>query len=281
MTAIRTILPALLVAVGGLSCGCSAGRGEIEADRRDKGLVLILTGIQGNSPINGHIQQGLRGAGVVCAIEIRQWGSLLPLAKLAVNQMNVMGNRMAARKIADEIAGYQEAFPNRPVYLVGHSGGGGIAVFALEAMAKMAGTRPVSGVVLLSASLSRDYDLTLALRQSRDGLVNFYNEKDVALLGLGTTLLGNMDGGRRPSAGRTGFAPPGPKATAETLDAYKKLYHVRITRDMVDDTASPHVAATSVPFVAAYVAEWVLDKGWPPPRRLSAQAREQQRGPSR
>ena len=127
-----------------------------------------------------------------------------------------------------------------------------------------------SGVVLLSASLSRDYDLTVALRQSRDGLVNFYNEKDVALLGVGTTILGNVDGRHSPSAGRRGFAPPGPKATADTVEAYKKLHHVRITRDMVDDASSPHVSATSVPFVAAYVAEWVLDTGWPPPRRLAA-----------
>jgi hypothetical protein len=137
-------------------------------------------------------------------------------------------------------------------------------------LGKMPGSRPVAGVILLSASLSRDYDLTRALQQSREGLVNFYNEKDVALLGLGTTLMGNVDGGRSPSAGRTGFAPPGPKAPADALEAYKKLYHVRITRDMVDDASSPHVSATSVPFVAAYVAEWVLDTGWPPPKRLAA-----------
>ena len=74
MVAKRTTLPVLLVAVLWLSSGCSNGWGEIEADGRDKGLVLILTGIQGNSPINEHIRQGLRGAGVVCAIEIRYFG---------------------------------------------------------------------------------------------------------------------------------------------------------------------------------------------------------------
>ena len=44
------------------------------------------------------------------------------------------------------------------------------------------------------------------MQQSQEGIVNFYNEKDVALLGIGTTILGNVDGGRGPSAGRVGLS---------------------------------------------------------------------------
>jgi pimeloyl-ACP methyl ester carboxylesterase len=248
------------------AAGAPAGRRAGESGDRALGLVLILTGIQGNSPINEDIRRGLQGAGIQCAVEIRQWGLLLPIAKLAVNQINVPGNRAAARKIAEEIAAYQAQHPNRPVYLIGHSGGGGIAVFALEHLARMPGARPVTGAIMLSASISNDYDLTAALAMSREGIVNFYNEKDVALLGIGTTLLGNVDGGRKPSAGRVGFARPA--GAGGRPAAYGKLHQVRITKDMVDDTSAPHVVATSRPFISAYVAEWLIDQGWPPPRRM-------------
>jgi pimeloyl-ACP methyl ester carboxylesterase len=265
---------ASLSVLAGLAGGCALEPDTAISPQgdRDKGLVIILPGIQGNGSINEDIRQGLAGAGIQCAIEIRQWGFLLPGAKLIVNQVNVPGNRAAGKEIAKQIASYQSTHPDRPVYLVGHSGGAGVGVFALEALASTPGSRQVAGLVLLSASVSNDYDLTAALRQSREGIVNFYNEKDVALLGIGTTLLGNVDGGRSPSAGRVGFKLPDVGAKPAKAEAYKKLYQVRITRDMVDDTSASHVADTSRPFVAAYVAEWIIDRGWPPPRRL-AQAR--------
>jgi pimeloyl-ACP methyl ester carboxylesterase len=259
----------LLTCVMAGGCAVNQDAGVSALGDRDKGLVIVLPGIQGNGSINEDIRQGLIGAGIQCAVEIRQWGSLLPGAKLVVNQVNVPGNRAAGKEIAREIAAYQDKHPDRPVYLVGHSGGAGVGVFALETLGSMPGSSQVAGVVLLSASISNDYDLTAALRQSREGIVNFYNEKDVALLGIGTTLLGNVDGGRSPSAGRAGFKLPGPGAPAGRIDAYRKLYQVRITRDMVDDTSASHVAATSRPFVAAYVAEWIIDRGWPPPRQLA------------
>ena len=259
---------AALAAVVGGCAGRTDSDLSLHGDR-GKGLIVILPGIQGNGSINEDIRQGLIGAGIQCAVEIRQWGFLIPGAKLVVNQVNVPGNRVAGRKIAEEVAAYQARYPGRPVYLVGHSGGAGIAVFALEWLAKTAGSAPIAGAVLLSASISSDYDLTAALRQSREGIVNFYNEKDVVLLGIGTTLLGNVDGGRAASAGRAGFRMPGPEAAPQKLAAYQKLYHVRITRDMVDDGSASHVAATSRPFVAAYVAEWIIDQGWPPPRRMA------------
>ena len=202
----------LLAVLGGLTGGCAVYRqNRFSADpAREKGLVVVLPGIHGNSPINEDIRQGLRGAGIQCAIEIRQWGFLLPVAKLAVNQVNVLGNRQAGAKIAEQIAAYQAQHPDRPVYLIGHSGGAGIGVFALEALSRMPGSRQVTGAVLLSASISSRYDLTRALQQTRQGIVNFYNEKDIALLGIGTTILGNVDGGRASSAGRVGFKLPTP-----------------------------------------------------------------------
>ena len=259
----------------GLSGGCAmqSGTGISTHGDSDKGLVIILPGIQGNGAINEDIRQGLIGAGIQCAVEIRQWGFLIPGVKLLVNQVNVPGNRAAGKKIAEQIAAYQSRHPDRPVYLIGHSGGGGIGVFALEHLARIPGAKPITGAVLLSASLCCDYDLTTALGQSREGIVNFYNDKDVGLLGIGTTLLGNVDGGRSPSAGRTGFKLPGEADSPARRSAYAKLYQVLVTQDMIYHRLDPHVATTSRPFIAAHVAEWIMDQNWPPPTRRSVSMR--------
>ena len=271
--AIRAYLLGLLVCVISGGCAIEPDTGVSAFGDRDKGLVIILPGIQGNGSINEDIRQGLIGAGIRCAVEIRQWGFLIPGAKLLINQLNVPGNRQAARKIAEQIAAYQGRHPDRPVYLIGHSGGAGVGVFALEHLARMPDAKPITGTVLLSASLSSDYDLTTALRQSREGIVNFYNEKDVALLGIGTTLLGNVDGGHGPSAGRTGCRPRGEADSPDRRSAYARLYQVRITQDMIYHRFDPHVATTSRPFIAAHVAEWIMDQSWPPPTRRSVPVR--------
>jgi len=245
-------------------CAVEPDTGVSAFGDRDKGLVIILPGIQGNGSINEDIRQALIGSGVQCAVEIRQWGFLIPGAKLLVNQVNVPGNRQAGRKIAEQLAAYQTGHPDRPMYVIGHSGGAGIGVFALEHLARIPDSRPITGAVLLCASISSDYDLTAALSRSREGIVNFYNERDVGLLGIGTTLLGNVDGGRSASAGRSGFRLPGATDGATRRPAYERLYQVQMTRDMVYHGSDPHVIGTSRPFIATYVAEWIMDQTWPP-----------------
>ena len=135
--------------------------------------------------------------------------------------------------------------------MIGQSGGSGVAVFALEALAASNGP-PVDGVILLDASLSADYDLTKALGASSQGIVNFCNAEDVAVLAVGTTVVGNVDGGHGDSAGRTGFTASHPK-----------LHQIKVTPDMVSDSNASHFADTSAAFAAKYIAPWILNHNWP------------------
>ncbi len=220
--------------------------------RKDRGLVIILPGIEGESEYNHNIRRGLASAGCFRAMPIYNWGAPLPGIGLVVNQTNVIGNRIAGANIAKMIEQYQDNHPGRPVFLVGHSGGGGVAVFAAEALSE---GRQIDGLVLLSASISGDYDLKKALHNCRLGLVSFFNPEDVGLLGVGTTIMGNVDGGRGGSAGLNGFSR-----------RFGKLYQVRLTRSMTATSGGgAHDAATRPGFVAAYVAPWVLSSNWPPP----------------
>lgn len=233
----------LLCTVG---CGSLySGKYQTEA-RKENGLVVILPGIEGESHFNHNIRQGLINAGCYRAITIYNWGVPIPGIGLLVNQTNVLGNRMAGKNIAQMIEKYQMAYPGRPVYIVGHSGGGGVAIFTAEAM------RPgqiIDGIVLLSASISADYNLRSSLRHCRKGILNIYNPADSALLGAGTMIMGNVDGGHGASAGLSGFIRRDAKLQQRSIPANAS--------DRFGGLA--HNVATRPGFVASYVAPYVLN----------------------
>lgn len=230
----------------------------------DVGIVYILPGIQGVDYHYKNLRSGLGGAGIKCAIKIEPWGTHIPGIGLAINETNTSDDRQWARKIARQVQDYQHQYPGRPVYLLGQSAGCAIAIFTAEELAK-AKAAPVEGIIMLDASLSTDYDLTMAMGQSRKGIVNFYNLRDVAMLEVGTRVFGNVDGGHGDSAGRTGFAD----------GKYPKLYQVRVTREMVGGTARPHFADTSAAFASRYIAPWIMGQTWP------VQARQADQPPSK
>ncbi|MDY6914383.1 MAG: hypothetical protein SVT52_08010, partial [Planctomycetota bacterium] len=222
------ILGLLSLAVLWTTAGCTAsGNVEFTTEARlDQGLVIILPGIEGESHMNHDIRRGLVAAGIYRALPIHLWGRPIPGVGMLLNQMDVIGNRLAGGQIAKMITAYQDSHPGRPVYLVGHSGGGGVAVFSAEALPP---GRKVDGLVLLSASISKGYDLTKALGKCRNGIVNFYSEADVGFLVIGTIVAGNVDGVHGPAAGAVGFDWP---TDAKQRAAYSKLYQVSMNEAM-------------------------------------------------
>ncbi len=254
---IRVILGLSMAAVL-LLAGCNGGSSQAlytTPNRLANGLVVILPGIEGESSFNHDIRRGLNTAAGQYALPIYHWGRPIPGAGLFLNQVDFLGNRLAGVRIAKMIQQYQVEHPGQPVYIVGHSGGGGIAVFVAEAMPE---GKQVDGLVLLSASIWAGYDLTKALSHCRSGIANFYNEADVALLGIGTTLLSNVDGMKGPSAGLVSFDRPKDSDPEEKKLAYRKLYQVRIRGG--DD---PHSVATRPSFVSRHVAPWIITRAWP------------------
>jgi pimeloyl-ACP methyl ester carboxylesterase len=231
----------------------------ITDDRKANGLVIILPGIEGESPLNQDIRRGIASAGVYRALPIYHWGRPIPIAGPLINQMDVIGNRLAGAQIARMIMDYQDAYPGRPVYLVGHSGGGGVAVFAAESLPE---GRQVDGLVLLSASITSSYDLTKAMKHSKNGVVNFYSKADVGFLVVGTTLAGNVDGTHGPAAGAIGFDWPKPADSPARRQAYAKVYQIEMTEWMTGG-GEAHAASTGMDFVSSYVAPWIASDAWP------------------
>lgn len=143
---------------------------------------------------------GLRQAGVDRAIEVIEWGRR-PLASMD-NLTNLPANLERARNIAGRVVSYRLEYPDRPVVLVGYSGGGGMAVLAAEAMP--ADCR-VERIILIAAAVAPTRDLAKTLAHCTTGLTNFYSERDVVMLGMGTSVFGTIDREYTPAAGRMGF----------------------------------------------------------------------------
>ncbi len=105
--------------------------------------------------------------------------------------------------------------------LVGHSGGGGMALLTLEALPK---ERKVDSAILLAAAISPNYDLRGVLPKVERGIWNYSSlVGDSPLLVAGTTTFGTIDGKHTPSAGAIGFQLP-KNATA----ADRRLYDTRL-----------------------------------------------------
>ncbi|MGC9453512.1 MAG: hypothetical protein ACP5HU_01485 [Phycisphaerae bacterium] len=234
--------------------GCGPSQPYVTSSRLERGLVIVLPGIEGRSILNEAICKGLDDGGVNAAIELYDWTAPLgPLYNLRAERRN----REAAEEIAQRIVNYQMSYPHRPVLLVGQSGGGAMAVWTIEALP--AGSR-VEGAVLLSASLSPTYPLDTALERSRRGIVNFYSHRDWFLLGIGTTITGTMDGEHTSSAGRTGFIIPDYLARPA---CYRKLHQVPWNERMADTGhTGGHLTISAARFIATYVAPFVSKSNW-------------------
>ncbi len=244
----------LLGALGALG-GCGGpGEPSVTPERLERGLVLVLTGIEGRSPNNTAIRDGLIEGGVPYAVEVVDWTVGVPLSYL-VNQRYEQRNRDKAAEIAERIVDYRQDCPGRPVVLVGHSGGTAMAAWIAEALPD---DQPVDGIIALASSLSPRYPLAEALASSRRGMVSFYSRLDWLFLGGGTTVFGTMDGQHTASAGRVGFEVP-PDAPA----SYEKLYQVAWTGEMLaEGHYGGHLTLGARSFVAHFVAPLVLADQW-------------------
>lgn len=240
----------LVLMVSLFAAGCRSGEVR-RSGRYDEGLVIILPGIEGESRLNRNIAAGLADGGILSAIEIHDWSAGRFLTWF-VNLAYEPRNRRIAEELASRIVAYQRQHPGKPVYLIGHSGGGGIAVFVLEALPP---GRQVTSAMLLAPALSPTYDLRRALRRTRHGIWNFYSEHDVGFLKVGTTIFGTVDREHASAAGATGFREP-PGMGPEGRELYRtRLHQVKYTPRMAKaGHGGGHTGWASRDFAAQWLA---------------------------
>ncbi len=167
----------------------------------DAGAIWMFPGIFGGDEYLGEVRRAFRDAGVEEAIYSYDWGRI-PVLDSFTNLMDEEGNRQAAAAAAEQIVTYARSHPNRPIDLVGYSGGGGMVVMVAEALPEEVHLR---NMALVHGAVSPDYDLTVCLRHVNGRLINFHSHLDWLILGLGTSLFGTMDREYVEAAGKDGF----------------------------------------------------------------------------
>ncbi|MGE3180989.1 MAG: hypothetical protein AB7N71_05110 [Phycisphaerae bacterium] len=165
------------------------------------GVVFYCPGA-GNWDIGARgVKDGLKEAGFNGQVATVLWSVL---ANPAIDQTLRLNAVAAGKRVGDRIEEFIDKYPDKPVSIVGLSAGSGVAMWALESL------KPgykVDNVVLLSSSLSYDYDPTKALKAVKGKIYVYYSPYDAVLAGP-MRIFGTIDGKYgEVGAGEVGLKP--------------------------------------------------------------------------
>jgi pimeloyl-ACP methyl ester carboxylesterase len=215
------------------------------------GIVFLVEGVGGFDIFAPCAQWALPRAGV--PHEIRHfvwshgWGHVFK------DLQDVRHLQLKAEELAEEVVRYKELQPDRPVYLVGKSGGTALILAAAEKLPP----RTVERIILLSAAVSPHHDLRPALRATEHEIVSYYSGYDRLVLGWGTSEFGTADRCYGPSAGLTGFIVPG-SLSAVDRSLYDRLVQLPWgPRMILEGHLGTHTGTSAPAFLGKEVATWL------------------------
>jgi len=261
------LVAALAFTVFSLGCSTkSVWNFQYRADRKERlthGCGFYFDGAGGGTKKSNYAQgvaDGMLAAGYPGAGKLVTWETGKGLVK--DQDASVAYKRARAKAGAKEIMDYQREYPGAPVVLLGFSAGTAQAIFALETLPEAA---QVDYVVLLGTSISRDYDMTEALKRVRNKLYIFTSTHD-RMLGVLMPLSGTAD--RKfhdPGAGIKGFVlSAGASAATRKLYA-EKIVTIPYSEDFrKDQDKGHHFDNVKMEFIRDHVAPLLMGK--PAPR---------------
>ena len=162
---------------------------------------------------------------------------------------DVANHEAQAEALARQVMLYREQHPDRPIFLVGKSGGTWIVTRTLEQLPEAT----IDTAVMLAPAIAPGYDLTNALNAIRDELVVFWSPLDMFILGVGTWLFGTANRVRSVSAGLVGFRIPN-ELSERQRTRYARLKQIRWKPRMArSGYLGGHVGPDSPAFLRKYV----------------------------
>lgn len=225
-----------------------AKRQFMTEERLRSGYVIVLPGIEGYSFLNRRIVKGLIQGGLPHAVEIHDWTCRWRIG-LPMFLYNLRSRRLHDQEgavIVDKIRRYQQDYPNRPVFLIGHSGGGGMTMVTLE---QLPPEHTIDGAILLGGAISPTYDARKGLRRVTRGVWNLYSCGDFLFLGLMTIFAGTFDGRHSCCSGMLGF-----RSRDQTGAPDPKLFSIPFRREFLRfGNWGGHFGYTSPRFVQQFL----------------------------
>jgi pimeloyl-ACP methyl ester carboxylesterase len=250
MSRISRITNGVVLFVFSLSCAAGSPTTAPTVDFSHTWL-LHLPGIGGERSIDRHMTAGLREGGWEGKITIYDWTEHDPGLNALVSHERNLGE---AQKVAHQIEDHLKQDPHLRITLTCHSGGAGIAAWALERLPE---GMQIQTLVLLAPALSPQYDLSAALRHVRGNAYVFYSKNDQVVLGAGTKLFGTIDGVKSEAAGLVGFKMPDGADTAQ----YQKLVQKPYDQGwLAFQNIGNHVGCMSEPFAENFLAPMLIDE---------------------
>ncbi len=218
-------------------------------------FVLHLPGIGGKRGLDRALIRGLTEGGLV-QTETYDWTANDPglNALLATER-----NRKQAKHVAEIITDVVRKQPGVRVHLIAHSGGTGIAAWALESLPPDV---RIYNLVLLASALSPDYDLSKALSHVEHKAYAFTSTNDSVILKVGTQMFGTIDGKKVAAAGWGGFLIP---AAADLMQYAKFIQYPYDPAWMQFDNRGDHIGPMRTAF-ARFVLAPLLASDIAPPR---------------
>jgi pimeloyl-ACP methyl ester carboxylesterase len=237
--ALSTVMLIAVVAAATTGCGTSFG------PQARNGITFYCPGAGNIDFGDNGIRRGLKAAGYRGQVASVMWTLLF---NPAIDQTVRLNAHVGAVELARSIEKYQDRFPGRPVNVIGLSAGTGVAIWAVE---NLAPGRSVDNVVLLSSSLSSNYDMSKALAHIRGRIYNYYSSQDPVLWGP-MKVFGTIDGQfLADGAGAVGLHPP---------SGAGRVVNIRWQREFSRyGYYGGHMDVTSPAFVRARISEHIME----------------------
>ena len=246
------------LAVGIILCSAAlAGCMPTFGPRAIQGITFYCPGVANADLGDVGIREGLEKAGYQGQVARVTWSvSFNPVIDQTVRFIA----RQGARRLAGCIQEYIDQYPGREVNVVGLSAGTGVALWAVEALPP---GYAVNNVVLISSSLSHNYDVTVALLNIKGGIYNYYSSNDAVLAGP-MKVFGTIDGELlADAAGAVGLRVPSGCAERVINTAWREEFAGY-------GYLGGHGDGTSADFVWHEIAPLIVPRPESPPRTALA-----------
>jgi pimeloyl-ACP methyl ester carboxylesterase len=165
------------------------------------GVVFVANGAGDFRTVSENLSDVV--AGTATPLQIEPFGWSRGYGRYILDQIDHDNHLAQGYRLASQVCAYRRAYPDRRIYLMGHSAGCAVVLAAAEILPPDS----VNRIILLAPSVGRTYDLRPALRTARAGIDVFHSNEDRVILGLGMRIFGTTDGNQFSAAGQFGFIP--------------------------------------------------------------------------
>ena len=185
--------------------GCATSRHDVFSpigDSRLRGMIFAVDGAGGFQSTTEALTQAVAELHMPVGVVPVEWSH--GYGRILADQVDWPYARECGCKLARQITAYRQVFPQNKVFVICHSAGSAVGLAAAEALPPGS----IDHIILLSPSISSEYDLRPVLYRVRDGMDLFYSTRDTLQLGVAIALVGTADGcWGCAAAGRVGFQP--------------------------------------------------------------------------